>query len=82
MAKKSGLDDIFKKTERTGVKSDPVKPRGVGLKISEWERLDVIAQELGATSHKLATHAIREWIARYTKGEVETVTAQRLPDLD
>jgi hypothetical protein len=57
---------------------DPIKPRGVGLKQSEWERFDRIAAELGMNSHKLSLWALRDFIRRYEAGEIETKQSKRL----
>lgn len=63
------------------VREDPVKSQGVGLKISEWTHFEAIAAELGLTRHKLALWVMRDFMARYDRGEIETVTKKRLPGL-
>lgn len=83
MAKKDdyGLDNVFKKTEQTEPKpkdQDPIKPRGIGLRESEWKRLTEIAQELGMKPHALALFAVRDFVARYERGEIKTKTSKRL----
>jgi hypothetical protein len=74
-----GLDDLFKKTEPQEEKqADPVKPRGIGLKLSEWQRLAAIGRELGGQkANRLAAWAIRDFIRRYEAGEIETTTETR-----
>lgn len=86
MAKqKPDLSNIFAKTE-TGSETpkDKIKPVGVGLKESEWERIESIGAELGANRHKLAAWIMRDFIARYdagyrppTKTKTETILDDR-----
>ena len=54
--------------------ADPIKPIGIGLKVSEWDHLEQIAGELGMTRHALAMWAIRDFMRRYDAGEIETKT--------
>ena len=58
--------------------ADPVKARGIGLRLSEWADLDKIAAELGIKPHALAAHALRDWLKRYAAGEIPTETGRRL----
>lgn len=60
---------------------DPVKAIGIGLRESEWQRLDEIAQELGTTRHSLALWALRDFISRYEAGDIQPVTKKTLPGL-
>jgi len=60
---------------------DRVKAYGVGLKISEWERIEEIAAELGKKRHAVALYALRDFIRRYDAGEIGTVTQKSLPGL-
>ncbi len=50
---------------------DPVQPRGVGLRESEWRKVDRLAQELGMKPGSLAAFALRYFIAAYDRGLVE-----------
>ena len=61
--------------------TDPVEATGVGLRASEWKRLEKIANELGETKHAVATYAIRDFMRRYEMGEIETQTRKTLPGL-
>ena len=85
MAKQPNMNSIFKKTEPEGQPDkkpdDKVKAVGIGLKISEWQRYEDIADELGMTRHALATYALRDFLKRYDKGEIQTETRPRLPGL-
>jgi len=66
---------LFTKTERLTQpgpqteSDDPVKPLGVGLRLSERARLDEIAHELGVARHALLLYAVRDFIRRYEAGE-------------
>lgn len=83
--KQPDMSDIFAKTEPDQSPAeqppDPAKPRGIGLKQSEWAHIDEIANELGMTPHALAVWALRNFIQRYTDGEIKTQTKKSLPDL-
>ena len=85
MAKQSDMSNIFKKTEPEGPSEsktdDKVKAGGIGLKSSEWQRYEDIADELGMTRHALATYALRDFLKRYGAGEIQTETRPRLPGL-
>lgn len=61
--------------------SDPVRSRGVGLKGSEWEILDNIADEMNTTRHNLTVWIMRDFIRRYNRGEIETITKKCLISL-
>jgi hypothetical protein len=91
MAKKkiTGLSDaLIRKTEdapaQPETEKDLVKPRGIGLKDSEWRQLDAIGAELASNAHALAAWAIRDFIRRYESGELPTRTETKttLPGLD
>jgi hypothetical protein len=80
----SGLDNPLRKTEPAETKTterkqpDPVKPRGIGLRLSEWQRLAAIGQELGGQkANRLAAWAIRDFMRRFEAGEIETKTETR-----
>jgi hypothetical protein len=60
---------------------DPIKPRGIGLRASEWQRLAVIGRGLGKKPHALAAWAIRDFMRRYEAGEIRTETKKTLPGL-
>lgn len=82
MAKKQDLGDIFKRTEPAQPpteEADPVTPRGVGLRQSEWAQFNGIARELGMKPHALALWVLRDFIRRYDAGEIRTQTRKSLP---
>ncbi len=87
MPKRASLDPkeqagLFRKTEPSQPPTeadDPVKPRGIGLRQSEWARLETIARELGLKPHALALWAMRDFLRRYDAGEIRTETHKRLP---
>jgi hypothetical protein len=85
MAKKQeGMNEIFRKIEPINQEiKDPVMPIGIGLKTSEWARIEEIAQDLYTTRHALAMWALRDFIRRYLEGEIETRTETKktLPGL-
>ena len=60
---------------------DPVKAIGIGLKESEWQRLESIAGELGETRHAVAAYTLRDFIKRFDPGEIRTETKRTLPGL-
>jgi len=81
MAKKQpDLMGMFTRTEnpQTGADAlDKIKPVGIGLKISEWERLEAAAGELGVNRHALAAWVLREFLTRWDAGyrpQTETKT--------
>ena len=57
---------------------EEVSPRGVGLKVIEWNRFDKIARELGMKPHALSLWAIRDFMRRYEAGEIETKMSKKL----
>jgi len=59
-------------------KKDTIKVRGVGLKASEWARLDIIAKELNMKAHALSLWALRDFIRRYEAGEIATKQTKKL----
>jgi hypothetical protein len=85
MAKKQTVDtDLFAQTEAPSApvdvdQPDPVKAYGVGLKISEWGKIESIAKLLGIKRHEVAVWAIRDFLRRWDKGEIQTKTKQTLP---
>ncbi|MFM8321275.1 MAG: hypothetical protein ACKOC5_10200 [Chloroflexota bacterium] len=74
---------IFKRTETAGPadepKDDPVKAVGVGLRLSEWARMEEIAGSLGINKHKLAAWALRDFLARFAAGEIPVENKPTLP---
>ena len=70
--------NIFEKTEQP---ADPVKPRGVGMRISEWVRFDAIAKEVNMKPHALMLYVIHDFIRRYEAGEVPTENKKSLPGI-
>jgi len=71
MAKKQqpDLSNIFAKTEQAApAPDDPVRPVGIGLKISEWGELEKIAAELGVTRHQLTMWILRDFTKRWRDG--------------
>ena len=80
MAKdKPDMSNIFAKTEPDA--KDEVKSSGVGLRESEWAKVDAIAAELGQTRHKVAAYALRDFLRRWDAGEIQTETKPSLPGL-
>jgi len=74
---------MTKKTKRDKEHHDRVKARGVGLRESEWNRLEEIAGELGVTRHNLMLYVLRDFIQRYEAGyrpETETKTTLKMPN--
>jgi hypothetical protein len=82
MAKKDDLGGIklhtTPKTQPEEPEADPIKPRGVGLHKSEWQKFDKIARELGMKPHALSLWAIRDFMRRYQAGEIETQQSKKL----
>lgn len=60
---------------------DPVTSRGVGLRASEWKRMEEIAGELGMKPGSLAAFALRFFLRSYERGEVpiESKPRPKLP---
>lgn len=90
MAKKETLTGINIPTSPTArtepaptqaEQADVIKPVGIGLKVSEWAHFDTIAGELGMKRHALALWVMRDFMARYERGEIKTETKKSLPGL-
>jgi hypothetical protein len=87
MAKKqqrTGLEELFKKTAPEGFQeqpADPVKSFGIGLRVSEWEHLEQIAEQLGETRHAVCLWALRDFMRRFEAGEIPVQTKKTLPGL-
>jgi hypothetical protein len=64
-------------------KDDVIKPRGVGLKQSEWAELEKIAQDAGMKPHAVAAYAVRYFLKDYHAGKIkpEKKEIQSLPEL-
>jgi hypothetical protein len=45
----------------------------VGLRDSEWQRVDAIAAEMGITRNKVAAWALRSFLKQYEAGDIQTV---------
>lgn len=60
----TGPDDELPATGRT-------RAQGIGLKESEIAALDAIAAETGIAKNSLARFAVREFIKRYRRGEID-----------
>jgi len=80
MAKTSGLDEIFKPTERAPGKEVDVKDldrgniraTGVGLRQGEIDALDAIGQNLGGISRNaLIRFSVRRFLLDYRAGKVD-----------
>ena len=78
---KAAFFDGPKTEEKPGEVYDPIKPRGTGLRASEWDHFDEIAAELGSKPHALACYILRDFIKRYDAGEIKTQTQKTLPGL-
>lgn len=82
MTKKTKRDKEHQEKEQDRLQ-DRVKARGVGLRESEWNRLEEIAGELGVTRHNLMLYVLRDFIRRYEAGyrpETETKTTLKMPN--
>ena len=83
MAKKQlDMTGMFTQTEPPKTetdKLDKIKPVGIGLKLSEWQRIEDIAAELGVNRHALGAWVLRDFLTRWEGGyrpqtETETKT--------
>jgi hypothetical protein len=63
------------------VPPDHVNAKGVGLKQSEWDDFNKIADELNTNVHALILYILRDFKKRYLAGEIKTVTKKTLPGL-
>lgn len=60
---------------------DKIKPIGVGLKASEWEKVQAVADKEEISVHALARYAIIKFIQMYEKGEIGIeVETKRTPE--
>lgn len=71
MAKqKPDMSNLFTKTEPEQPKADDkIKPVGIGLRESEWDKIETIGAELGVNRHRMAAWALRDFIARWEAGD-------------
>jgi len=70
--------EVHQTPQASAVESDnSVVSYNVELRASEWERLDAIALEKGATRHEVATWALRSFLNQYETGGVQTVKKPR-----
>ena len=53
---------------------DSVDNYSVGLRVSEWQRLDAIAVEMGITRNKAAAWALRSFLKQYEAGDIQTIS--------
>lgn len=86
MAKaKPSVKGLFDKTEGTADQApqDIIKARGVGLKESEWARLETIAGELDITLHAVSAYLLRYGLKAYDQGKIkpEQKKTMELPEL-
>ena len=89
MAKrKADLNQIFKSTEPGGKAAAedavPAKGRtvsvGVGLKESEVDMLDEIADTLGVSRNALMRYALRHFLTQYVTGEINPAEDVEAPE--
>ncbi len=94
MAKRQGLDDIFKKTEQeaggvdlSDLDAGPIKATGVGLRVGELEALEKIGAELGeqlntepVARNALVRIAVRELIKNYRAGRLDLLPFFEAPE--
>lgn len=73
-------DELFRPTGEEEEK-DPVNPKGVGLKESEWAEVEEIADDLGVTYHALRVFFMRWAIKQYKAGNVE-IPIRKEPKID
>lgn len=59
---------------------DKIRPVGVGLKASEWEQVQRIAEKAEISPHALTRYAILKFIQMYENGEITIETeTKRVP---
>jgi hypothetical protein len=88
MAKrKADLNQIFKSTEpgsKTAADAVPATGRtisvGVGLKTSEVDMLDEIADDLGVSRNALMRYALRHFLTQYVTGEISLAEDVEAPE--
>ena len=86
---KSGLDDVFKKTEQEpGAEVDVsdldrgnIQSTGVGLRKGEIEALDGIGASLGGVSRNaLIRWSVRRFLIQYRSGEIDLSAYLKEPE--
>ena len=82
MRKKGERQSKQPQDQPQGGAKDPVKAYGVGLRESEWRKIESIAKELRVTKHGLAAWALKAFLKQWEEGEIETETKPSLPALD
>lgn len=81
MAKRKATvrSDILTKTEAPAEKPlDPVEPRGIALRHSEWEHIDAYAKQYGMKAHALSVILLRRGLADLLSGKIKTKTQETL----
>jgi hypothetical protein len=53
---------------------DLVKSRGLGLKLSEWEEIDQIADDLSWKPHAVVAYGVRYFLKAWRGGEIKKST--------
>lgn len=78
--KKPVIDDLFKRTtdQPQPAKADPITARGVGLKLSEWQEIETLAEGLNMTPHALAVYLLRYGMTDLRAGKIKTKTTTTL----
>lgn len=61
--------------------NDKVKVIGIGLRESEWQQVEQIADQLGVSKHALSAYSVRDFLKRWEAGEIKTETKITLPGL-
>ena len=84
MAKKKGKinEDLFGSTEapkEITKQNDPINRQGVGLKQSDVDRLDTIANDTHFSRHSLMVYAVRYFLRDYEDGKIELKEGQVKP---
>ena len=90
MAKRAELDPkesagLFSKTESEQPqddRSDPIVASGIGLRESEWVKIDEISSAMGIKKHAVTVYAVRYFLKDWEAGKIKTETRQSLPGLD
>ena len=86
---KSGLDDVFKKTEKgTGGEVDNsdldegnIHSTGVGLREGEIKALDAIGKSLGGISRNaLIRYSVRTFLIDYRAGKIDLASQLNEPE--
>ena len=79
MAKKDKVNAAFQtimqgdEKQRRENKTDNERPVGVRLAVTEIERLDAAAKDLGVSRHEVMQYALRDFLIKFERGERPTV---------